>query len=103
MYAVEGLRPLQPSSGGLSMKSPAPFDAAARSALLDFNGEAVVYCRGIANGDAQEYAMDYARALRSRAKGIESTAARFSAHLFEPDRNLIKGTLDQMYRKYFAA
>ena len=85
------------------MKSPVPFDAAARSALLDFNGEAVVYCRGIANGDAHEYAMEYARALRSRAKGIEPTDARLSVHLFEPDRNLIKGTLDRMYRKYFAA
>ena len=85
------------------MKSPAPFDAAARSALLDFNGEAVVYCRGIANGDAQEYAMDYARALRSRAKGIESTAAGLSAYLFEADVNLMKGRLDQMFRKYFAA
>ena len=85
------------------MKSPVPFDAAARAALLDFNRVAVVYCRGISDGDSQEYAMEYARVLRSRATGIEPTDARLSAHLFEPDRNLIKGTLDQMYRKYFAA
>jgi hypothetical protein len=85
------------------MKSPEPFDAAASAALLDFNEEAVLYCRGISDGEAHDYAMDYARLLRSRAKGIESTATRFSAHLFEPDRNLTKGTLDRMYRKYFAA
>ena len=82
------------------MQSPEPFDAGA--ALLDFNEEAVLYCRGISKGDAKEYAMDYATVLRSRATGVEHTAARFPAHLFEPDRNLIKGTLDRMYRKHFA-
>ena len=78
------------------------FDAATGAALLDFNQEAVPYCQGISNGDAQDYAMEYARVLRNRAKGVELTAVRFSPHLFEPDRNLIKGTLDRMYRKYFA-
>ena len=85
------------------MNSAEPFDTDGDgTALLHFNEEAVPYCQGISNGDAQEYAMDYARMLRSRAKGLESTAVRFPGQLFEPDRNLIKGTLDRMYRKYFA-
>lgn len=83
------------------MESLKPFDAAIGTALLNFNEEAVPYCQGISNGDAQDYAMGYARLLRSRAKGVELEAARFSRQLFEPDRNLIKGTLDRMYRKYF--
>ena len=72
------------------------------AALLRFNEEAVLYCRGIADADAQAYAMDYARMLRSRAKGFECERTHFSAHLLEPDRHLIEGTLDRMYRKYFA-
>ena len=84
------------------MESLEPFDAAVGAALLDFNEEAVPYCQGISNGDAQDYAMDYARVLRGRAKGVELAPPPFPRHLFEPDRNLIKGTLDTMYRKYFA-
>jgi len=85
------------------MKSPASFDAAATSALLDFNGEAVPYCQGISDADAHEYAMDYARMLRSRAKGLQlEDRTRFSAHRFDPNRNLIRATLDKMYRKHFA-
>ena len=71
--------------------------------MLDFNGEAVPYCQSISDADAHEYAMDYARLLRSRAKGSEFERTSFSAHLFEPTQKLIKGTLDRMYRKYFAA
>ena len=73
------------------------------AALLGFNEEAVPYCQGISDTDANEYAMDYARMLRSRAKGIEfEERTRFSVHLFQPNRRLIKATLDKMYGKYFA-
>jgi len=85
------------------MRSPEPFSAELSAALLGFNEEAVLYCRGISDADAHEYAMDYARMLRSRAKGLEFERTHFSTHLFEPNRNLIKATLDKMYRKYFAA
>ena len=83
------------------MGSTEPFNADVSTALLGFNEEAVLYCRGISNTDAHEYAMDYARMLRSRAKGLEFERSRFTTHLFEPDRKLIEGTLDKMYRKYF--
>ena len=85
------------------MRSVEPFNAEVGAALLSFNEEAVPYCQGISDAGAHEYAMDYARMLRSRAKGLEFERTNCSAHLFEPNRNLIKGTLDRMYRKYFAA
>ena len=85
------------------MRSVEPFNAEVGAALLGFNEEAVAYCQGISDAEAHEYAMDYARMLRSRAKGSEFERISFSAHLFEPNRNLIRATLDKMYRKYFAA
>jgi len=85
------------------MRSTEPFNAEIAAALLAFNEEAVLYCRDISNADAHEYAMDYARMLRGRAKGVEVERPRFSAHLFEPDRNLIKGALEKIYSKYFKA
>ena len=71
------------------------------AALLGFNGEAVVYCKGISDRVAQEYAMEYARMLQNRAKGIEGQGPRIPAGLFEPNRNLIRLTLDRMWHKYF--
>jgi len=71
-------------------------------ALLGFNGEAVVYCKGISDSVAQEYAMEYARMLQNRAKGIDGLPLpRIPAGLFEPNRNLIRSTLDRMWQKYF--
>lgn len=84
------------------MRSAKQFNAEVGAALLGFNEEAVPYCQGISGADAHEYAMDYARMLRSRAKGLEFERTNLSAHLFEPNRNLIKATLDRMHGKYFA-
>ena len=68
--------------------------------FLEFNREAVVYCKGISDSAAQEYAMEYARMLQNRAKGIEQDQApRNPTGLFEPNRNLIRLTLDRMWRK----
>ena len=77
------------------------FNAELSAALLAFNGEAVVYCRGISDIVAQEYAMEYARMLQNRAKGIEAQLPRIPSGLFEPNRNLIRSTLDRMWEKYF--
>jgi hypothetical protein len=89
------------------MRSTERLNADLDAALLGFNQEAVVYCQGISDADAHEYAMDYARKLRSRAKGLEfEKRTPFSEHLFQyaahPNRNLIEAMLDKMYRKYFA-
>jgi hypothetical protein len=77
------------------------FDAELNAALLGFNGEAVLYCQGISDAVAQEYAMNYARMLQDHAKGIESSLPRIPRGLFEPNRNLIRSTLDKMSEKYF--
>ena len=71
------------------------------AALLGFNGEAVVYCKGISDSVAREYAMEYARLLQNRAKGIEEQLPRIPSGLFEPNRNLIRSTLERMWQKYF--
>ena len=71
------------------------------TALLGFNGEVVVYCNGISDIVAQGYAMEYARMLQNRAKGVEAQLPRIPAGLFEPNRNLIRSTLERMWAKYF--
>lgn len=71
------------------------------AALLGFDGEAGVYCKGISDKVAQTYAMDYARMLQNRAKGIEGSNPRIPTGLFEPNRNLIRSKLDSMWQKYF--
>jgi hypothetical protein len=71
------------------------------AALLRFNGEAVPYCQGISDTVAQEYAVNYARMLQNRAKGIDFSLPRIPHGLFEPNRNLIRSTLDRMSEKYF--
>ena len=78
-----------------------PFDAKFSDALLGFNGEAVLYCQGISDTVAQDYAMDYVRMIQSRAKGLDSPLPRIPSGLFEPNRNLIRATLERMCSKYF--
>jgi hypothetical protein len=78
-----------------------PFSAEFSTALLAFNAEAAVYCRGISDVIAQEYATEYARMLQGRAKGIDAQLPRIPPGLFEPNRNLIRSTLDRMWAKHF--
>jgi hypothetical protein len=85
------------------MNSNEQFDTTINDALHGFNKEAVLYCQGISDPDAQEYAMDYARLLRRRAQGLHCERIRFLKRVFEPKRTLIDGALDKMYYKYFAA
>jgi len=77
------------------------FNGELAAALMGFNGEAVLYCEGISDTVAHEYAMSYARMLHNRAKGFESTPPPNPHGLFEPNRNLIRSTLERMSKKYF--
>ena len=77
------------------------FNAEFSSALLAFNGEAAGYCGGISDTVAREYATEYARMLQNRAKGIDAELPRIPSGLFEPNRNLIRSTLDRMLGKHF--
>jgi len=87
--------------GGFSLinESNAEFS----NALLDFNREAVLYCQGISDAVARDYATDYARMIQNRAKGVEASLPRIPTGLFEPNRNLIRATLERMSEKYFPA
>ena len=76
------------------------FDAEFSSALLEFNREAVVYCHGISDAVARDYALEYARMIQNRAKGVEVSLPRIPLGLFEPNRNLIRTTLERMFEKY---
>ena len=84
------------------MNSNQQFNASIGDALLGFNKEAVLYCQGISDANAHEYAMDYARLLRRRAQGLECERTRLLKHLCEPNRNVIEATLHKIYCKYFA-
>ena len=77
------------------------FNAELAAALMEFNGEAVLYCDGISDTVAQEYAVNYAKMLHNRAKGIDFSLPPIPHGLFEPNRNLIRSTLERMARKYF--
>jgi hypothetical protein len=77
-------------------------DAELGVALLKFNGEAVIYCNGITDGVAQEYALGYARMIEDREKGLTPEQPRNPHGLFEPNRRLIRATLEQMRKKHFS-
>ena len=70
-------------------------------ALLGFNNEARLYCQGISDTVAHNYATEYAGMLSNRAKGIEGQFPRIPPGLFEPNRNLIRSTLEKICEKYF--
>ncbi len=84
------------------MKSTKPSHANIDAALLRFNEETVLYCGGISEAAAHNYAMDYSRMLRNRAKGLKGERIRIPGNSFEPNRKLIEATLEEIYRKYFA-
>jgi hypothetical protein len=79
----------------MSIQSSEEFGAA----LLGFNGEAVPYCQGISDIVARDYALEYARMLQNRAKGLDYLPPRTPAGLFGPNCNLIRSTLDRMCKK----
>ncbi len=76
-------------------------DAELGAALLGFNGEAVIYCMGISDGVAQEYALGYTRMIEDREKGLPPVLPRMPHGLFEPHRKLIRATLEQIHKKHF--
>ena len=80
-----------------------PFDAQLSIALLDFNNEAVLYCKGISDASSREYAVNFTRSLHNRAKGMEADRFRIPNGLFGPNKGLIEATLLKIYRKHFPA
>jgi hypothetical protein len=78
------------------------FSSASTAALLSFVAEANEYCQGISDGAAQQYAVEYSRMLQNRSTGAEAQLPRIPVGLFEPNRNLIRSTLERMWNKYFS-
>jgi hypothetical protein len=77
------------------------FNLELSTALLEFNGEALDYCRGISDSVAREYAVEYVRMLENRARREEGKPPRIPVGLFEPNRKLIHSSLDRIWKKYF--
>jgi hypothetical protein len=78
--------------------SPNPaFDAA----LLGFNEESSLYCKGINDDVAREYAMEYARMIEQQLKGIDAEPPRIRHQLFAPSRRLFCLTLEEIRDRYF--
>ena len=77
------------------------FDADLATALIAFDQEAILYCQGISDMVAQDYARNYARMLQNRARGVEFSLPQIPRGLFEPNRNLIRLTLDRISKKHF--
>ena len=69
--------------------------------MAGFNTESISYCRGINDGVAREYALDYTTMIEQRIKGLETQTPRMRHELFAPSRRLICSTLEGMYDKYF--
>jgi hypothetical protein len=78
-----------------------PLSSSLSTTLAEFDGEATLYCTGISDNVAQNYALNYARMLADRLRGLEAALPRIPHGLFEPNRKLIQATLDGMLKKYF--
>jgi hypothetical protein len=80
-----------------------PFDQKFSEALLGFNNEALLYCHGISDMAAKDYATEYARMIQSRERGNTVQFPRIPSGLFGPNSSLIRSRLETMSKKYFPA
>jgi hypothetical protein len=81
-------------------KSIGPLDEDFAAALQAFSAEAGTYCKGISDDTAHKYAVTFTIVLENRAKEIEMEEPRIRG-LFEPNRKLIRSTLQSLYGRYF--
>ena len=71
-------------------------------ALLGFNSEAILYCDGISDVVAKDYAIEYTRMIQQRATGSNVQFPRIPSGLFGPSSSLIRSKLETLSRKYFS-
>jgi hypothetical protein len=81
-------------------KSIGPLDGEFDAALQAFSAEAGIYCEGISDHAAHQYAASFIILLENRAREIETEEPR-SPGLFEPNRKLIRSTLKNLYGRHF--
>ena len=77
-----------------------PLDGEFDAALQAFSVEAGIYCEGISDYTAHQYAASFIVLLENRAREIETEEPR-SPGLFEPNRKLIRSTLNSLYGQHF--
>jgi hypothetical protein len=73
------------------------------SALLAYQEESTLYCRGINDNVAREFAVEYARMIEYRARGLDAPPPVSRHQLFAPSRRLICQTLERIYQKHFSS
>ena len=78
-------------------------DDTRKGALLAYHEESTSYCRGINDNVAREYAVEYARMIEHRVRGLDAPPPVSRHQLFAPSRRLICQTLERMYQKHFPA
>jgi hypothetical protein len=78
-----------------------PLDLRLNEALRAFSTEALLYCQGISDSAAKDYATEYAQMIQTRVKGIKVPFPRIPLGLFGPNSQLIRSTLEAMAEKYF--
>jgi len=66
-----------------------------------FSEESSIYCHGINDQHARQYALEYVRMLDQRVKGLEIQQPRVHHGLFPPSRRLISATLEGIYTRHF--
>jgi hypothetical protein len=73
------------------------------AALAAFNEESALYCKGINDNVAREYAVEYARMMDDRLRGLDAQPPKVRHELFAPSRRWICSTLEEIRDKYFPA
>jgi hypothetical protein len=71
------------------------------SRLARFHEEASLYCAGINDSIAREFALAYVAMIEQRARGLHAELPRVRHSLFEPTRTWICTALDRMKDRYF--
>ena len=91
---------LQKPMAKRASKSIGPLDGEFDAALQAFSAEAGIYCEGISDHTAHQYAASFMILLENRAREIDTEEPR-SPGLFEPNRKLIRSTLNSLYGRHF--
>jgi hypothetical protein len=81
-------------------RSLAPLDVDFDATLHAFTGEAAIYCDGISDPIARQYAVSFTLMLENRAREIAVEEPR-NPRMFEPNRNLVRLALKSIYERHF--
>jgi len=66
-----------------------------------FSEESGIYCRGINDQYARQYALEYVRMLEQRVQGLEIQTPKRHHALFAPSQRLISTALERIYTRHF--